>query len=69
MKRLSSILERFDSDYEGLPAARVETSKAYEDICAQLVEGGYSFKTKVVPPKAKRYPRQIIVILVGPAWQ
>lgn len=60
-----SILTRFDSSYEGLPAARFASAKEYDLFRQTLVEAGYSFKTKVVPPKGDRRAREIVVMLIS----
>ena len=60
-----SILTRFDSSYEGLPAARFDSAKEYDQFRRLVVEAGYSFKTKVVPPKGNRRSLEIVVMLIS----
>ena len=62
---MNSILTRFDSSYEGLPAARFESAQEYEAFRLQVAGAGYSYKTKVVPAKAKRRPREIVLQLIS----
>lgn len=59
------ILQKFDSTYEGLPAARFGDIEEYNTFRLLLIRAEYSFKTKIVPPKKNRKPREIIIMLVG----
>lgn len=65
-----SILTRFDTVYEGAPAVRVQSLQEHEDLRAALEGEGYSYRTKIVPPRGRTHrrpkgrQREIVVILV-----
>lgn len=65
-----NILTRFEAVYEGAPAVRLQTLREHEDLRAALESEGYSYRTKIVPPRGRTHrrpkglPREIVVILV-----
>jgi hypothetical protein len=66
---MNSIQTIFSSTYEGAPAVRLQTLKEHEDLRLTLERGGYSYRTKIVPPRGRTHrrpkgrPREIVVIL------
>jgi hypothetical protein len=60
----------FDSTYEGAPAIRLQSVREHELLSESLSEAGYSFRTKIIPPRGrthrrpKGWPREIVVMLV-----
>jgi len=65
-----SIATRFDGQYEGAPAIRLDTVREYEELRAALEAEGYSYRTKIIPPRGRTHrrpkgrPREIVVMLV-----
>jgi hypothetical protein len=60
----------FDSEYDGVPAARLTSVAEHDALCAQLEAAGASYKTKIVPPRGRTHrrpsgrPREIVVCLL-----
>lgn len=65
MTRSTKLLTMFDSSYEGLPAARFGTAQECAAFQQELAKAGFSYKTKVVPPKGKRRAREMVVMLLS----
>lgn len=65
-----SILTSFDGEYEGAPAVRLQSLQEHEELRAALEGEGYSYRTKIIPPRGRTHrrpkgrPREIVVILV-----
>lgn len=65
------MMTAFDSTYEGVPAIRISSVKEHELLCESLSEAGYSYRTKIIPPRGrthrrpKGWPREIVVMLLG----
>lgn len=66
---MNSIQTIFSSTYEGAPAARLQTLQEHEDLRHALSSAGYSYRTKIIPPRGRTHrrpkgrPREIVVIL------
>jgi hypothetical protein len=64
------MLKLFDSEYEGVPCARLSTVVEHDELCERLQREGHSFKTKIVPPRGRTHrrpkgrPREIVVWLL-----
>jgi hypothetical protein len=63
-------LRTFDSEYEGVPAARLASLIEHDELCAALDREGHSYRTKIIPPRGRTHrrpkgrPREIVVMLV-----
>jgi hypothetical protein len=63
-------LSPFDSEYDGVPAARLTSVAEHNALCARLQLDGLSFKTKIIPPRGRTHrrpkgrPREIVVCLL-----
>tara|TARA_R110000744_G_scaffold16766_2_gene45950 strand:- start:3524 stop:3733 length:210 start_codon:yes stop_codon:yes gene_type:complete len=58
------MLDKFDGDYKGFPAARFSNVTDYNTFRLLLIRAGYSFKTAIIPAKKNRRAREIIIMLL-----